>query len=237
MAPVEEATSANDLNMLKENGGAVNNTTTPNMDKEDEEATSGASAPLIVITRGVEALQGSKEMKKEDTQNARALDINKGPEQDGTKENMEEEKEEVATNDDVVEELSREGVEVSDNKLKKGKGWKRKERVHYEYKKVALPVHKEDVQQHGTGRVRPRPEENNEENMWICSKRGLFQPPSLSECLGKEGLRQLREEEMKRMEMLKMKEGGNMVKERKEATGLGAAGLLPGADGGARQAT
>jgi hypothetical protein len=33
-----------------------------------------------------------------------------------------------------------------------------------------------------------------------------------------------------------MKEGGNTVKERKEATGLGAAGLLPGADGGARQA-
>lgn len=236
MASVEEATAANNLNMLKENGGTVNNTTMPNMDKEDEEATSGASAPLIIITRGVEAPQGSKEMDNEDTQNAQALDINKGLEQDGTKENMEEEKEEVATNDDVVGELLQGGVEVKDNKLKKGKGWKRKERVHDEYKMAAFPFHKEDAQQHGTGRVRPRPEEDNEENMWICSKRGPLQPPSLTVCLGKEGLRQLCEEEMQRMEMLKMKEGDNMVKEKKEATGLGAAGLLPGADGGARQA-
>ncbi|KAM0862947.1 hypothetical protein ACQ4PT_044933 [Festuca glaucescens] len=113
MAPGEDAIAANNLNTHKENGGAVNNTPLPNMDKEDEEATSGASAPLIIITRGVEAPQGSKEMNKEDTQNAQALDINKGLEQDGNKENMEEEKEEVATNDDVVEDLLQEGVENS----------------------------------------------------------------------------------------------------------------------------
>jgi Arc/MetJ-type ribon-helix-helix transcriptional regulator len=135
----------------------------------------------------------------------------------------------VATNDVSVEDFLQEGVENSKNKMKKGKGWKRNERVHDENKKAAFPFHKEDVQHHGRGRVRPRPEEDNEEDMRLCIKRGPFQPPSLSECLGKEGLRQLRKEEKQREEMLKMKEGGNTVKERKEATGLGVAGLLPGA--------
>jgi hypothetical protein len=88
MSPAEDAISNNNLNTQKESGGTVNNAPRPSMDKKDEDVTGGASTPLNIITRGVEAPHGSKEMNKDVAQNAQALDINKGLEQNGNKANM-----------------------------------------------------------------------------------------------------------------------------------------------------
>jgi cytochrome c len=164
--------------------------------------------------------------------NAHALDTNNGPEQIKNNAGGEREEEVVATNGKAGEETH--GAESSDmnsTNIKKEKGWKRYARKEKVRKAGAEPGHHEEILKQGASRVRARTVQDNIEeekrrtNLGEKTKKGRLQPPSLSECLGKEGLMQLRKEEQLREEMQKAEEG-----ESKEATGPGAAGPLSGAD-------
>ena len=84
-------------------------------------------------------------------------------------------------------------------------------------------------------RVRMRSEEDNmEKEMLHYSTRGTIQVPTLSDYLGKEGLKKLRQEEKERQAKLNAQEGErNVVPE--EAIGHGAASSMSGANDSAWQ--
>jgi hypothetical protein len=79
-------------------------------------------------------------------------------------------------------------VSISTN-MKNTKGWKRKKREQAMEQVVSKPTTSEKHQKIGSGMVRPRQEDDDkDEEMKHWAKREPFQAPTLSECLGKEGL-------------------------------------------------
>jgi hypothetical protein len=133
--------------------------------------------------------------------------------------------------------------DVSSN-MKDPKSWKRKKRsaieVQSTHKTLSVPLeYKDDLEGAGNGRVRQRSYED-EENMMPAAKKWYFQVPPLSVCLGKEGLRKLREEEgtTHNIEDAEQDSGEEEVKRKEKdgaATGPGATGKLSGANESARQ--
>ncbi|KAM0847811.1 hypothetical protein ACQ4PT_054781 [Festuca glaucescens] len=82
--------------------------------------------------------------------------------------------------------------------MKKATEWKRWAREEKVRKDGAEPGHHEEILKQGASRVRARTELDNIEEekrrtkLGERTKKGRLQPPTLSECLGKEGLRRLR---------------------------------------------
>jgi hypothetical protein len=137
---------------------------------------------------------------------------------------------------------------VSLNK-KKARYWRRMEREETEVQSSnnnsSMPLFLGDGK--ASGKVHPRAkDEDDEMDVAPAPKRSIIQVPSLSECLGKEGLRTLREAKQKEIHMGKDNDDTedrgmgeqNSIRDGKEevaATGPGATGKLSGTDESARQ--
>lgn len=138
--------------------------------------------------------------------------------------------------------------EASSNN-KENKKWRRVERddleVQSNINNVVPLEHGDNKMKTQLGKVRPREDEEGAYKE-PAGKKGHFLVPSLEACLSKEGLRRLREEEMRRLsnedtdqgngkekqdEQRMVEDGGKI----KAATGPGATGNLSGANDGARQ--
>lgn len=132
--------------------------------------------------------------------------------------------------------------------VKETKRWKRKEHgeaeVQSDTNTILVPLeHHGDKVKVQASRTRPR-EDAEEHNMEPGGKKGHFEVPPLELCLGKEGLRKLKEAELSRhtkedTEKGNMAEEGGKKKEggqkEKAAAGPGATGKLSGAKVCARQ--
>jgi hypothetical protein len=132
--------------------------------------------------------------------------------------------------------------------VKETKRWKRKEHgeaeVQSDTNTIPVPLeHHGDKVKVQASRTRPR-EDAEEDNRERGGKKGHFEVPPLELCLGKEGLRKLKEAELSRhtkedTEKGNMAEEGGKKKEggqkEKAAAGPGATGKLSGAKVCARQ--
>ncbi|KAM0826453.1 hypothetical protein ACQ4PT_068869 [Festuca glaucescens] len=163
----------------------------------------GAAASMI----GTAANGANKMGEKAETlnNNGHALLVNNN-EQDG-------DKDVVASNGPLEEES--EGADISasiSTNMKNTKGWKRKKREQVVEQVVSKPATSEEHQMLGISMVRPRSEDDGtEKEMKHWAKRGPFQAPTLSECLGKEGLQKLCQAEQEREERQKDTNQGFMA--------------------------
>jgi hypothetical protein len=186
-----------------------------------------AAAPLGTTTNGANKVKEKDEAVANNNGQALLMD------------NIEHEarKDVVASNGPLEENPNEADISASISaNMKNTKGWKRKNRkqvVEQAVSKLATP---KEHQRLGSGMVRTRLEEDDaEEELMHSAKRGHLQVPSLSECLGKEGLQMLHQAEENRKEKQKVEDGGKETEESKEATGPGATGPLSGAKEGAWQ--
>jgi hypothetical protein len=150
-----------------------------------------AAAPLGTTTNGANKVKEKDEAVANNNGQALLMD------------NIEHEarKDVVASNGPLEENPNEADISASiSTNMKNTKGWKRK-----------------NQKQVGSGMVRIRLEEDDaEEEIMHSAKRGHLQVPSLSECLGKEGLQMLRQAKEDRKEKQKVEDGGKETEESQE---------------------